>query len=410
MGKLVGAAVVALLAMTVGLVTVAAVGGASGSTGSGAGGDRGESAGSSGGGSGGGGGPQQPAIPPDWLTLYQKAAATCPGLPWSVVAAIGTVETGSGQSSAPGVWSGANPAGAEGPMQFEPATFAAYATVGPGGARPPSPYDPVDAVYSAATMLCTDGAGSAATLRDAVDDYNHSAAYVDTVLTLSLSFQQDPTTPGTVVAALSFAARQLGTPYLWGGTGVGWLRLLGVGPGCVRPRRCRPPPGGPGPVRHRAVGSRRSTGGARGPGLLRRQRHRRGPCRDLRRRGRDDRRPPHRCRGPVRRCRLVGPGGGHPAGLGRWPRLAVRLPRPGGQSPPSWTPSIASRRKSASYEAAPMPMAGPSPDPIAVRERGVAEGEDTAVGADEVVAAAAGWSVHRNCDGSTSKPCRRRER
>jgi cell wall-associated NlpC family hydrolase len=221
MGKLVGAAVVALLAMTVGLVTVAAVGGASGSAGSGAGGDRGEAAGRTGGGG-------RAAIPPDWLTLYQKAAATCPGLSWSVVAAIGTVETGSGQSSAPGVWSGANPAGAEGPMQFEPATFAAYATVGPGGARPPSPYDPVDAVYSAATMLCADGAGSAATLRAAVDDYNHSAAYVDTVLALSLSFQQDPTTPGMVVAALSFAARQLGTPYVWGGTGVGGFDCSGL--------------------------------------------------------------------------------------------------------------------------------------------------------------------------------------
>ena len=91
-----------------------------------------------------------------------------------MLAAIGTVESGSGQSNAPGVWSGANGAGAEGPMQFEPATFAAYATVGPGGARPPSPYDPVDAVYTAAALLCADGAGSPATLRAAIDDYNHS--------------------------------------------------------------------------------------------------------------------------------------------------------------------------------------------------------------------------------------------
>ena len=33
-------------------------------------------------------------------------------------------------------------------MQFEPTTFAAYATVGPGGVQPPTPYDPVDAVCS----------------------------------------------------------------------------------------------------------------------------------------------------------------------------------------------------------------------------------------------------------------------
>ena len=76
-----------------------------------------------------------------------------------MLAAIGTVETGSGQSNAPGVWSGANSAGAEGPMQFEPATFAAYATVGPSGTSPASPYDPVDAVYTAAALLCANGAG-----------------------------------------------------------------------------------------------------------------------------------------------------------------------------------------------------------------------------------------------------------
>jgi hypothetical protein len=62
-------------------------------------------------------------IPAGMLPLYEHAAATCPGLPWTIVAAIGTVESDNGQSTLPGVHSGANAAGAEGPMQFLPATF-----------------------------------------------------------------------------------------------------------------------------------------------------------------------------------------------------------------------------------------------------------------------------------------------
>jgi hypothetical protein len=62
-------------------------------------------------------------IPPAILTLYQQAATTCPGLSWTLLAAIGTVESGKGTSDLPGVHSGANSAGAEGPMQFEPSTF-----------------------------------------------------------------------------------------------------------------------------------------------------------------------------------------------------------------------------------------------------------------------------------------------
>jgi cell wall-associated NlpC family hydrolase len=76
----------------------------------------------------------------------------------------------------------------------------------------------VDAVYTASALLCADGAGSPSTLRSAVADYNHSDSYVDTVLTLALSFQTNPSAPESVVAALSFAAQQLGTPYRWGGT------------------------------------------------------------------------------------------------------------------------------------------------------------------------------------------------
>jgi cell wall-associated NlpC family hydrolase len=225
MGKLVGAAALGVMALVMGLVLVVTVVAGTGTSGS-----DGASAGSASNISGevSGGIQSGAAIPTGWLSLYQQAAATCPGLSWSVLAAIGTVETDSGQSNAPGVWSGTNDAGAEGPMQFEPTTFVAYATVGPGGVEPATPYDPVDAVYTAAAMLCANGAGSAPTLPAAIKDYNHSDPYVETVLTLSLAFGQQPDASGTVVAAITFAAQQLNTPYLWGGTGAGGFDCSGL--------------------------------------------------------------------------------------------------------------------------------------------------------------------------------------
>jgi cell wall-associated NlpC family hydrolase len=191
----------------------------------------GQSASSADGGSGGGvtgsAGPEA-AVPADWELLEEDAAATCPVLPWSVLAAIGRVESDSGRSSARGVASGANAAGAEGPMQFEPATFAGYATVGPGGADPPSPYDAVDAVYTAARLLCADGGGSAATLSAAVYAYNHASAYVNAVLVIASALQVDPMLDATAATALQFAADQLGSPYEWGGTGAGGFDCSGL--------------------------------------------------------------------------------------------------------------------------------------------------------------------------------------
>ena len=163
------------------------------------------------------------------LALYQEAATTCPGLPWTVLAAIGTVESDNGTSNLPGVHSGANSAGAEGPMQFEPATFAAYdEPVPPGGANPPSPYDPTDAVYAAARDLCANGAANGADLAAAVFAYNHSDTYVSEVLDLAQSYGQ--TEAQTVAAgtaggiAVDWALAQVGTPYVWGGEtpGVGF--------------------------------------------------------------------------------------------------------------------------------------------------------------------------------------------
>jgi cell wall-associated NlpC family hydrolase len=179
-------------------------------------------------------------MPAGMLTLYRAAAATCSGLPWTVLAAIGTVESGNGTSTLPGVHSGANAAGAEGPMQFEPPTFAAYAEpVPPGGATPPTPYDPVDAVYAAARMLCANGAAGGADVPAAVFAYNHDDAYVAKVLALAQSFGQvapasviaptagaiAPTAAATAGAiAADWALAQVGTPYIWGGEdpGVGF--------------------------------------------------------------------------------------------------------------------------------------------------------------------------------------------
>lgn len=121
-------------------------------------------------------------IPGAALADYRAAAATCPGLSWAVLAGIGEVESNHGQSTAPGVHGGANAYGAEGPMQFLPATFRAYAVARADG-TPPSPYDMGDATRAAARMLCANGAGSPAGLRNALWAYNHSWQYVDLVLT-----------------------------------------------------------------------------------------------------------------------------------------------------------------------------------------------------------------------------------
>ena len=112
------------------------------------------------------------SIPARYLSLYQRAAAICPGLPWTVLAAIGTVESDNGQSTLPGVRSGTNVAGAMGPLQMLGPTFAAYDTpVPPGGVNPPSPYDPVDAAYAAARDLCANGGRGGTNLPGAVWNY-----------------------------------------------------------------------------------------------------------------------------------------------------------------------------------------------------------------------------------------------
>jgi murein DD-endopeptidase MepM/ murein hydrolase activator NlpD len=91
-------------------------------------------------------------IPPAYLALYQDAAARFE-LDWEVLAAVGRVETNHGRNR-----NGCAPnfAGAQGPMQFLPATFVHAAKL--AHIADPDICDPVDAIPAAAAYLASNGA------------------------------------------------------------------------------------------------------------------------------------------------------------------------------------------------------------------------------------------------------------
>jgi peptidoglycan hydrolase CwlO-like protein len=126
-------------------------------------------------------------VPGDFRRLYVGAAKTCRGLSWSVLAAIGQVESGHGRNAATSY------AGAQGPMQFLPATFAAYAVDGDHDGDTDI-QDPADAIFTAAHYLCANGGGHGADgLHNAIWHYNHAEWYVALVLKLAGELDgQDP--------------------------------------------------------------------------------------------------------------------------------------------------------------------------------------------------------------------------
>ena len=111
-------------------------------------------------------------IPPFLLPIYQ-AAGTAYGVPWQLLAAINEVETDYGRDL------NVSSAGAEGWMQFLPSSWATYG-VDANGDGFKDPYNPADAIFAAARYLRA--AGAATDLRGAVFSYNHSQAYVESVM------------------------------------------------------------------------------------------------------------------------------------------------------------------------------------------------------------------------------------
>jgi hypothetical protein len=125
-------------------------------------------------------------VPSNWIDLFKASAAQyCSGLSWTVLAAIGEIESGDGANEGP------SSAGAEGPMQFLPSTWAIWGTDGFGQTGTPSILNPYDAVPSAARLLCASGGGNPATLPGAIFAYNHATWYVNEVLALAGEYAQN---------------------------------------------------------------------------------------------------------------------------------------------------------------------------------------------------------------------------
>lgn len=112
-------------------------------------------------------------LPLKLIPVYRSAGAKY-GIPWTILAAIHRVETHFGTGYA------VSSAGAEGPMQFMPATFRAYAVRAPGQKGKPNINNVYDAIYTAAHMLAADGFANNPTA--ALYHYNHSFAYVAKVM------------------------------------------------------------------------------------------------------------------------------------------------------------------------------------------------------------------------------------
>jgi len=126
------------------------------------------------------------AHPTNYLQLFRASAARyCPGLSWTVLAAIGQIESGDGRNMGP------SSAGALGPMQFLPSTWREWGITAFGQSGPPDIMNALDAVPAAARLLCAAGAGSARGLRGAVFAYNHATWYVNEVLALAQEYARD---------------------------------------------------------------------------------------------------------------------------------------------------------------------------------------------------------------------------
>jgi membrane-bound lytic murein transglycosylase B len=117
-----------------------------------------------------------PAAPAATLLAYYREAQRRFHVPWDVLASVNFVESKFGKLR------NASASGAQGPMQFMPATWGRY---GLGG----NVHDVHDAIVGAANYLRASGAPR--NIRRALHAYNPSASYVDAVLRYARTMRRD---------------------------------------------------------------------------------------------------------------------------------------------------------------------------------------------------------------------------
>jgi hypothetical protein len=168
-------------------------------------------------------------VPPFLLPIYQAAGVEY-GVRWEILAAINEIETDYGRNLH------VSSAGAVGWMQFLPSSWKRFGVDANRDGRR-DPYNPVDAIFSAAHYL--DVAGFADDPRGAVFAYNHADWYVTKVLAIASTYEATPQArwgggpappPNDDVAAIAiqFAYNQLGKPYVWGAEGDNFYDCSGL--------------------------------------------------------------------------------------------------------------------------------------------------------------------------------------
>jgi hypothetical protein len=161
--------------------------------------------------------------PPSFLIPIYKAAGRRYHVPWAILAAINAVETDYGRNL------NISSAGAMGWMQFMPETWLEYGVL-IGNHGTPNPYDPRDAIFSAARYLAANGGRHH--LRRAIFAYNHAKWYVDEVLWTAASILDHTPARGSrarvkVDAMRAMALALDGLPYIWSGGHAGWEMVNG---------------------------------------------------------------------------------------------------------------------------------------------------------------------------------------